>query len=60
MKDICYKPNSKVPIIEESAKLKIAKGLAKAGKRVLIKDDKHLIDLVKMEYGDLFEYEVVN
>ena len=54
--DICYKENSKIPIIEESAKLKIAANLARMGKRVTIKDEIQLIDECKKEYGNLFEY----
>lgn len=57
--DICYKEESKVPIIEESAKIKIARNLAKNGINVTIRDQKHLIDLARMEYGDLFGYEVI-
>jgi UDPglucose 6-dehydrogenase len=55
---ICYKENSQVPIIEESAKLKIAKYLVLSGKKVIIKDVEHLIEEVKKEYGNLFYYEV--
>ena len=58
IEDICYKEGSKIPIIEESAKLKIAKNLVKAGKKVIIKDDSHMIDEVIKEYGNLFEYEL--
>ena len=59
IENICYKENSKIPIIEESAKLKIAKRLVEAGKVVTIKDEKHMIDEVKKEYGNLFEYKIV-
>lgn len=54
--DICYKANSKVPIIDESAKLKIAKNLVEKGKRVTIKDEPQLINEVKKEYGNIFNY----
>ena len=54
--NICYKEDSKVPIIEESAKLKIAKRLVDYGKSVVIKDEKHLIDEVQKEYGNMFKY----
>jgi UDPglucose 6-dehydrogenase len=60
IEDICYKENSKIPIIEESAKLKIAKRLVDAGKVVTIKDEKHMIDEVKKEYGNLFNYQIVD
>ena len=57
IEDICYKANSVVPIIEESAKLKIAEYIAKNGKKVIIKDVHHMILEVKKEYGNLFSYE---
>ena len=56
IEDICYKENSKIPIIEESAKLKIAKRLVEAGKKVIIKDELQLINEVKKEYGTIFDY----
>ena len=56
--NICYKENSKVKIIEESAKLKIAKKLVEHGKRVIIIDIPSLINEVKKEYGKIFEYEI--
>lgn len=58
--DICYKENSKIPIIEESAKLKIAANLVRMGKRVTIKDESQLINETKKEYGKLFDYEIIN
>lgn len=57
--DICYKENSKIPIIEESAILKIAENLAKKGKKVIIKDEIQLINECKKEYGNLFKYKIV-
>ena len=57
--NVCYKENSKIPIIEESAKLKIAKRLSKFGKTVLIKDIEDIIIEVKKEYGILFNYEII-
>lgn len=57
--DVCYKPNTHIPIIEESAKLKIAENLVKKyKKRVLIQDSPAIISEVKKEYGTLFEYEI--
>jgi len=56
---VAYKPNTKVPIIEESQRLAIAKGLAEAGRRVLIRDYADTINEVKKEYGGLFQYEVL-
>ena len=58
IEDICFKEGSKIPIIEESAKLKIARNLVKAGKKVIIKDESHMIGEVIKEYGNLFEYEL--
>jgi nucleotide sugar dehydrogenase len=59
--DVCYKPNVHIPIIEESAKLKIAEILVKDyGRRVIIKDVAALISEVKKEYGNLFEYSEIS
>jgi len=58
IENICYKENSKIPIIEESAKLKIAKKLVEEGKKVIIKDESHMINEVIKEYGNLFDYEL--
>jgi nucleotide sugar dehydrogenase len=56
---VCYKPDSTIPIIEESAKLKIAEILVKKyGKKVTIEDIEPLIQEVKKEYGTLFTYIV--
>jgi UDPglucose 6-dehydrogenase len=57
--NVCYKENSTIPMIEESAKLKIAKKLVKVGKNVIIKDVKDIIIEVKKEYGNLFNYEII-
>lgn len=54
-----YKEKCSVAIIEESAKLKIGEELVRSGIRVIVKDIKLLIDCVKLEYGNLFEYEIV-
>ena len=59
IENICFKENSKVPIIEESAKLKIAEILIKNGKKVTIKDEIQLIQEVQKEYGKLFEYQII-
>ena len=56
IENICYKENSKIPIIEESAKLKIAKRLVDHGVKVTIKDEEHMIHEVKKEYGNIFDY----
>lgn len=55
--NVCYKEGSKIPIIEESAKLKIAETLAKHyNKNVMIKDVPEIIKEVQKEYGSLFTY----
>ena len=57
--NVCYKENSIIPIIEESAKLKIAKELYKKGKKIIIRDTKDIIIEVKKEYGNIFIYEII-
>jgi UDPglucose 6-dehydrogenase len=56
--NVCYKENTKIPMIDESAKLKIAKNLVQAGKKVIIYDYLDIIQEVKKEYGNIFEYKV--
>lgn len=57
--NVCYKENSKIPIIEESAKLKIAERLVKHhNKKVIIKDVEPIINEVRKEFGSLFLYEI--
>jgi nucleotide sugar dehydrogenase len=56
---VCYKERCSIPLIEESAKLKIAEILAKRHFHVVIRDTKELIQEVKKEYGKLFDYEIV-
>jgi nucleotide sugar dehydrogenase len=59
IEDVCYKEGSKIPLIEESAKLKIAEYLAKANFHVVIRDTVAIIKEVKKEYGNIFDYETV-
>ena len=59
IENVCYKEDSKIPIIEESAKLQIAKNLVEHGKKVTIKDEIQLINEVKKEYGNIFEYIII-
>ena len=54
IKNVCFKEYNPVSIIEESAKLKIAKKLIEDGKKVIIKDNEDMIEEVKKEYGNLF------
>ena len=51
-----YKEPCAIPIIEESAKLKIAREIAKRGYTVIISDTKPMLDLVRQEYGNIFQY----
>jgi UDPglucose 6-dehydrogenase len=60
IENVCYKEHTTVPLIEESAKLKIAKELVKNGKNVVIRDFVDTINEVKKEYGLLFKYEIIN
>lgn len=55
-----YKEPCTVPIIEESQKLVIGKTLVENGVKVIAKDNKLLLDAVRLEYGDLFIYEETN
>ena len=59
IENVCYKENSKIPIIEESPKLIIAKKLVELGKCVTIKDELQIVNEVKKEYGNIFQYIVV-
>jgi len=56
IENVCYKEHSNVPIIEESPKLKIAQKLRCAGKKVTIKDQAHILNEVKKQYGNIFAY----
>ena len=57
--NVCYKENSDIPLIEESAKLKIAHYLYNKGKNIIIKDKEHTINEVKKEFGNKFSYEII-
>ena len=56
--DVAYKPRCPVPIVEESQKLAVAAGVAKAGKKVTIVDRNFILDAVRVEHGNLFQYEL--
>lgn len=59
IENVCYKEKSKIPIIEESAKLKIAELLVKKHQKIVtIKDVEPIINEVKKEYGNLFLYDI--
>ena len=53
---VTYKPES--VLIEESQQLKYAAELAKKGYSITINERQEVVDAVKKEYGDLFEYQV--
>ncbi len=57
--NVTYKDCCKVPIIEESQKLVVAVALARAGKKVVIKDRGLVIREVQQAFGDIFEYQIV-
>jgi len=56
---IGYKDPCPVAIIEESQKLVLAAGLAREGKRVILRDRDFLIRAAQLEFGRIFEYEIV-
>jgi len=56
--DVAYKPKCPVDIIEESQKLHVALLVAKAGKKVTIKDRRDIVRLVQMEFGTIFHYKI--
>jgi UDPglucose 6-dehydrogenase len=57
--DVSYKHNSNIPIIERSAKLRIAKYIANSGKTVMIIGNQKIITKVKEEYGNIFQYRLI-
>eukprot|EP00472_Partenskyella_glossopodia_P011373 CAMPEP_0197524674 /NCGR_PEP_ID=MMETSP1318-20131121/9272_1 /TAXON_ID=552666 /ORGANISM="Partenskyella glossopodia, Strain RCC365" /LENGTH=397 /DNA_ID=CAMNT_0043077667 /DNA_START=154 /DNA_END=1347 /DNA_ORIENTATION=- len=54
--DVAYKANCPVPIIEESQKLEIARRIALAGREVTIVDKSFIMQKVKEEHGNTFNY----
>jgi UDPglucose 6-dehydrogenase len=54
-----YKDNCTVPIIEESQKLVIGEKLFRNGFDVILKDKKHMLDAVKLDFGDMFTYNEI-
>lgn len=55
--DVAYKPQCPVPIVEESQPLAVACRLVKAGKKVLIRDRRIIVDAARKEWGKIFSYE---
>jgi len=58
--DVCYKPNSPVPIIEESQKLAVARMVALAGKKVIIRDRQEVLIQVEKQHPGLFDYQIIS
>ena len=58
--DVTYKPKCAVPMIDKSPKLEVACALARAGKKVKIRDRYAVVMEVMKEYGDMFVYETVS
>jgi hypothetical protein len=46
-----------VCLLARSQKLLVAAALARAGRRVTVRDRADVLDAVRREYGGLFEYE---
>ena len=59
IENVCFKKSSKIPLIEESARLKIAKKLVENGKKVIIKDEIQLVEEVRKEFGNIFKYQTI-
>jgi nucleotide sugar dehydrogenase len=59
LEGVGYKDNCTVPIIEESQKLIIGEELTKHGFKVILQDKEHMLNAVKLEYGNIFQYKVV-
>lgn len=60
IKHVGYKDNCTVPIIEESQKLVIGEKLVKEhGFQVTLNDKKHMLDTVKLDFGNIFTYEEI-
>lgn len=57
VENIRYKPNTTVNIIEHSPQLKIAEKLLNNNKKVIIRDNENIINMVKKIYGNKFQYE---
>ena len=59
IENVSFKQTNTTTIIEESAKLKIAKQLVENNKHVIIRDIQPIILEVQKEYGNIFDYEVI-
>ena len=51
VEDVAFRPRCPADIIEESQPLEVAKALARAGKRVVIRDRPAILGLVRRTYG---------
>mmetsp|Transcript_16891 Transcript_16891/g.47142 ORF Transcript_16891/g.47142 Transcript_16891/m.47142 type:complete len:413 (+) Transcript_16891:133-1371(+) len=54
---VTFKEPCSVPIIEESQKLVVGSIIAKAGKKVVVRDRTEVLNAVRAEYGGIFTYE---
>lgn len=59
IENVSFKQTNTTTIIEESAKLKIAKKLVEDNKKVIIRDIHPIILEVQKEYGNIFDYEII-
>jgi UDPglucose 6-dehydrogenase len=59
MKNVNYKPDTKVAIITESPRLTMADNCASAGVDITIEDYPHIIAQVKKRYGAKFSYKEI-
>ncbi|KAK3240956.1 hypothetical protein CYMTET_49241 [Cymbomonas tetramitiformis] len=57
---LAFKKNCPVAIIEESQKLNVASQVARAGKTVVLRDTKEVLDAIRAEYGRIFNYEEID
>ena len=58
LRDVCYKPNLAVPMIDESARLRMGAALVAAGVKVTVEDREDVIEEVRKEWGSRFSYSV--
>ncbi|KAH9258569.1 hypothetical protein BASA81_003071 [Batrachochytrium salamandrivorans] len=56
---VAFKEGCASDLIDESPKLEVARILAKRGHAVLIRDREGIVDLVRRQFGSLFDYEVI-
>lgn len=57
--NLCYRKDCPVAFIEQSQKLKVAELIANKNKKVVIRDNNQIINLIKNKYGNIFQYEII-